>query len=106
MIEFPKKFVPKYKHKFSDFKYERDIAYLRREIFEHVIRGDENNYFELDRFCRERLGNDRDIMEKMKDDVIIELEELGWKCQTSYGGTALFIYSSNDPPSSCYPDGI
>jgi len=35
-----------------------------------------------------------------------ELEELGWKCKKSFGQTALFIYSTENPPPSCWDDSL
>ena len=43
-------------------------------------------------------------MENMTSKIIEELQELGWKCKTSFGGTGLFIYSTENPPPNCYDD--
>jgi hypothetical protein len=32
----------------------------------------------------------------------MELTQLGWKCKLSYGDTALFIYTSENPPAGCW----
>ena len=42
----------------------------------------------------------------MSEIIIKELEELGWKCKLSYGQTALFIYSTENPPPSCWDDSF
>lgn len=92
------------KHNFQSLHYERTLCYLRRDIFEHVIKEDENSYFELDKFSRNYLNNNTKLITKMTETVISELEKLGWKCKTSFGGTGLFIYSTKNPPPSCFED--
>ena len=76
MKEFPAHLKPENKYNFSHLKYEIFLSNMREKIFEFVISGDENNYFEVDNFSR---------MYKLKkcqvDEMIItvtkELEELG-----------------------------
>jgi hypothetical protein len=105
MKEFPRRLNVNNKDKFSSFLYDRSLCYFRRDIFEHIIsRKDENCYFELDKFCKNYLNNNTEMMEEMKNTVINELHDLGWKCKTSFGNTGLFIYSTENPPSSCYED--
>ena len=106
MKEFPSTLNVKSKNKFSSYYYNRQLCYLRRNIFEHIISKDENSYFELDKFSRNYLDNNTELITKMTDTVINELEKLGWKCKTSFGGTGLFIYSTENPPPSCFEDGL
>ena len=103
MKEFPEILHVNNKNKFEDIYNNRMISYLRQKIYEHIIREDENNYFDLDNFRQTyKIKN----IEKMTSVVIHELHSLGWKCKFSFGGTALFIYSSDNPPSSCWDDGL
>jgi hypothetical protein len=104
MKEFPTNFTPANKEKFSKYLYDRNLAYLRKEIYELVLKGDENKYFELDKFAR-TYDIDKTNMEKMTATIKNELESNKWKVKTSYGGTGLFIYSS-EQPSCCYDDGF
>lgn len=105
MKEFPNRFKPENKENFSKYHCERNIAYMRRDIFELVIRGDENNYFDIDKFARNRSLNKNEIEYILKI-VMDELKKLGWNVKTSFGGTGLFIYSSEEPPPSCYVDEL
>jgi len=103
MKEFPSRLSPENKEKFSKYRYERNLAYMRRDIFELVLLGDENKYFDLDKFARVNYVNESDIRD-MCNVVMDELKNLGWKVKTSFGGTGLFIYSTENPPPSCYTD--
>lgn len=105
MKEFPEKLTPENKERFSSYRYTRVLAYLRKEITELVLLGDENSYFELDKFSRNYKVETSEMLSMIKI-VSKELEELGWKTKTSFGGTGLFIYSSENPPPSCYEDGF
>ncbi len=83
----------------------RAECYFRRDIYEHVLISDENNYFTLEDF-RLKFKLTSSDMEILTTNIISELSTLGWKCKTSYNDTALFIYSTEDPPPLCYPDGF
>ena len=105
MKTFPEKLRVENRSKFPDFCYERNLCYLRQELYELIIQGNENDYFDIGGFGRRRLRDDADILERMKNTVVQELTDMGWTCQSSHAGTALFIYSGDMPPS-CYPDGF
>jgi hypothetical protein len=107
MREFPKRLDVKSKDEFPKIHMTRTLCYLRKELFEHITTKDENDYFDLGSFTKKYFTNNRlsislSLFTQMKE----ELSELGWKCKTSYGGTGMFIYSSEDPPSLCYEDGL
>jgi hypothetical protein len=99
MKEFPIIVNVKNKNSFSDYAYERTICYLRRDIYDHILNHTENEFFDLDKFNRQYDTN-------MINLIIKELSEHGWKCKVSFGGTALFIYSTDKPPISCWDDGL
>lgn len=101
MKEFPSRLIPANKGDFEQYRYDRNLSYLRRDIFESIIRGDENSYFELDRFAKSRSLKKGEI-EKMRVTIMEELRAKGWKCTLSYGDTGLFIYSTEESPPSCY----
>lgn len=105
MKEFPDKLTPENKDIFCNYRYNRILAYLRKEITELILIGDENSYFELDKFARNYKVEPNDMLSMTKT-ISGELESLGWKLKTSFGGTGLFIYSSEKPPSSCYEDEL
>jgi hypothetical protein len=105
MKEFPKILIPKNKHRFHEYLYERNLAYMRRDIYELVIRGDENSYFVIDNFARKHQINNHDI-KSMTLTVMKELKSLGWNVKTSFADCGLFIYSTDEVPVSCYDDSF
>ena len=92
------------KNKFPQIYYNRLLSYLRKSIYEHMIKEDENNYIDLDAFSTLHGVKDKKLIEQMVKTLVNELNNLGWKCKISFGGTGLFIYSSHDPPPSCWED--
>lgn len=103
MKQFPSALNVKNKNKFSLLYDNRVLCYLRKKIYEHIIKENENNYFDLDVFSKKH--NVKNI-ENLIVTIIKELNNIGWKCKLSFGGTGLFIYSTDIPPSSCWDDGL
>jgi hypothetical protein len=96
------------KDNFEKQYYDTVLCYLRKALYEHIISNDENNYFDLEKFYFLYFKDKKNIQEILKNlskVVIVELENIGWKCKVSFGGTALFIYSSKIP-SSCWDDEL
>ena len=90
-------------HNFSKINYERILGIFRQEIYETLLtRKDENDYIDLDVFSRKNCKNKSCIINKVVDTVILELQELGWKTKLSFADTGLFIYSTDNPPTSCW----
>ena len=100
MKEFPKHLDVKYKEKFAEINYKRIKCYLRKSLYEHIINHEEKDYFSLDSFSS-KFEISLDITQKLVDDMIQELEKLGWKCKLSFGNTGLFIYSDKKP-ANCW----
>lgn len=102
MKEFPSFLKPKNKETFVKVNNDRLKCYLRRDLYEHIISHEEKDYFSLDEF--NKRVNDMTITKQLVKEVIPDLESLGWKCKTSFGGTGLFIYSTESPPLNCFED--
>ena len=103
MNEFPDHLNPENKHNFSQLKYDKNLSTMRDNIFDIILTGDENNYFEIDNFSR--IYKLKKIqVDKMVLTITKELESLGWKIKKSFGGTGLFIYSTDFLPSSCFEE--
>jgi hypothetical protein len=105
MIKFPESLNIKNKNKFSEINYNRIISIFRQEIHDHIldkVNENENEYFDLDYFSKKYLDNNSKAMQKIVKIIMIELQELGWKSSLSFGDTGLFIYSTEEKPSSCW----
>lgn len=88
---------------FQKINFERVAGLFRKEVYETILtRKDENVYIDLDTFSRKYCNNKACVVEKFLTSIIEELAELGWKTKLSFGDTGLFIYSTEDPPSSCW----
>jgi hypothetical protein len=105
MKEFSKKIHVDNKPNFKACMYERNMCYLRKLLYEHIMKNDENTYFQLDEFAH-KYGVHKDEIEPMAHKVSAELVKLGWKCRLAFGSTGLFVYSSEEPPISCYSDDL
>lgn len=102
MKEFTDVLKPKNNANFAKLNHERLKCYLRRDLYEHIISHEEKDYFSLDEF--NKRVNDMNLTKQLIKEVIPELEQLGWKCKTSFGGTGLFIYSTEAPPPNCFEE--
>lgn len=107
MNKFPSTIQIKNKNNFENIYFSDILSKLRKKIYYNIIKGDENNYFELDIFIKKYYSNNiQKHIKKVCDIIIPELENLGWKCKTSFGNTALFIFSTEKPPSNCWDDNL
>lgn len=109
MKEFSNILNVKNKSSFPAIFYNRVLCYFRQEIYEHIISNDENNYFDLEKCGRKHFKDHKDrveLVDRLSVTIIEELVNLGWKCKLSFGGTALFIYSTENTPSGCWDDGL
>lgn len=89
------------KDNFSDMFFNKYLSKLRKIISEHMLRGDENDFVDLDIFNRTYVKN----MEKTKQMASIissELKQLGWNTFLGFGETGLYIYSTEEPPANAY----
>ena len=103
MDEFPEYLNVRAKSHFSTRVRLNLIKLLRQDLHDLVVKGNENDYFAIDNFC-DRHDTTLEIVYSLLKVLKVELEKLGWKTKTSFGGTGLFIYSTADPPPNCYPD--
>jgi hypothetical protein len=90
--------------KFSELNFFRNLCYLRKEIYEHIISREETDYFQIDKFQKEFLRNNSEFVSKLMNIVIKELKDLGWNCKLGFGDTALFIYSTDKTPVTYWED--
>ena len=104
MKKFSKKLHVDNRENFHKLNYKRVLALFRKELFNHIVSHEEKDYCDVNEFRVKNRLSPEDV-ESMVTSVCEELKQLGWKTQTSFGGTGLFIYA-NEPPANCYPDGF
>lgn len=105
MEKFLSTMKPDNKENFAILWRKNRLKKLRKDLYEHILSNTENSYFELDNWAKQNYNNNVDDTQEMIEITIIpELEKLGWTCKTSFGNTALFIYSTEKPPQNCYED--
>ena len=99
MKQFPAILHAKNKAKLKDAYYKRTLCYLRRNIYEHILKHEEKDYFDIDGFNKIYVGN-MEMMNKLIGVIIEELNKLEWNTKIAFGGTGLFIYSGETPPNT------
>lgn len=97
MNNFPNYLSPNQKSDFIFHLHSYYLQKLRENIYLILLKGNENEFFDLDTFNRSNV-NDMSLTKSLTDQIVIELESLGWKTKYSYGDTALFIYSTEEAP--------
>jgi hypothetical protein len=88
---------------FEEINYERVLSLFRQEVYELLLkRKDDNEYIDLDSFAARYCNRKVKTVMKMTDQICSELKNLGWNTKLSFGDTGLFIYSTENPPISCW----
>ena len=101
MDKFPLNINPIHKDTFQKIRYENNLSILRQEIYNFILQGKEDDFFDFVIFDK-KINKDMKTTKAMCEQIITELHELGWKTKLSYGNTGLFIYSSENPPSNAW----
>lgn len=105
-IDIKNKTLDEYQLNFKSFNDERILKLFRSEIYDHLIsRSEENDYFDIEGFCK-KYKYERDDFTSILNKVLIELQKIGWKTELSYGDSAVFIYSTEEKPRSCWNDEL
>jgi len=103
MISFPEHINVKNIKDFQQINYDRVLGLFREVIYINLLtRKEENEYIDLDTFRMQYCNSNSCMILKLVQQVISELQELGWKTKLSFADTGLFIYSTENPPPSCW----
>jgi hypothetical protein len=87
------------KHNFKSLWEKKVEKKLRENIYDFILsRKNEDEYFDLDKYSF--YGRQLVINSVIK--ILPDLQNLNWKTKLSFGETGLFIYSSEDPPKTCW----
>jgi hypothetical protein len=74
------------------------MSKLRKKIYLFMISNrNENDFFDIEKFNRKYI-RDMNKTNDMINNIIKELNNLGWKTHIGFGGTGLYIYSSEELP--------
>lgn len=101
MESFPKHISPSNKENFTEIRKENLLRVLRNKIYELILKGNENDFFDLVIFDKQNVNN-LSLTKNLLQTIIEELQNLGWKTKLSYGDTGLFIYSTEEAPASAW----
>ena len=103
MNSFPSHIHANNQSSFQEINYERLLALFRQEVYELLLkRKDDNEYIDLDSFAARYFNRKLTNVMKITEQVCCELKKLGWNTKLSFGDTGLFIYSTENPPRSCW----
>ena len=95
---------------FKAILHDQILQKYRQSIFDHMIRCEESEFFDIDKFRISNTIEETDHDDMMTKIIIIIRDELqqqlGWKTELSYGGTALFIYSDTRPRNCWVTDDL
>lgn len=90
------------KDNFSDMFREKSLKKLRKCVYNFILdRNGENDFFDVDTFNRRYIKN-INITNDIVYIVVNELGDLGWNTYMGFGGTGLYIYSSDGLPVGAY----
>ena len=94
-------FNVKNKNEFSTMLFTLNLDKLKTSVFEFLLRRkSEEEFYDLESFTNHNgCGGG---MKTMIEVVSHDLKELGWNLQIAFGGTGLYIYSTPEPPSTCW----
>ena len=80
----------------------RLLEKFRKHLYNFMLeRTRENDFFDIDSFNRNYV-RDMNVTTDILNQVILELEKLGWNTYVGFGGTGLYVYSSDDIPGGVY----
>ncbi len=75
---------------------------LRKHIYNFMLsRTRESDFFDIDTFNRKYVNN-INVTNDLVNTAVEELVGLGWKTHIGFGGTGLYVYSSDELPAGVY----
>lgn len=93
MIYLDEKINVNNKEHFSEIRFVYYLERLKTEIYEFVLNDEENEFFDLCKFFKDKKLSEEQ-REEMCKDIRVELGNLGWNTKLVYGKTGLYIYST------------
>jgi hypothetical protein len=96
MDEFPSELIPSNVHEFEHLRSTEHLRILRKELYSHIIKGDESDFYDIDAFNRKYVQNNG-TTKKMINLIIEELQSMGWKTFLGFGDTGLYVFAGEKP---------
>lgn len=84
---------------FQDILDKEHLCKLRKKIYFHILKNDQNDFFDLELFNRKYVKN-MEKVENFSKIIIDELKTQGWNTFIGYGGTGLFFYDKEVPSNA------
>jgi hypothetical protein len=101
MNTFPEELNVVNKESFCDLLFKENLKIMRNELYNFIINGNEQDFYDLDTFNRKYIKNINKTHE-MVDILSNELKNLGWNTYLGFGGTGLYIYSTEEKPKNAW----
>lgn len=89
------------KHNFATIRRAEMKLKMRKHIRQMLLEGNESDFFDLDDFNRTYV-KDSSLASMLLHEICEELHALGWKTFLGFGGTGLYVYSSEELPPGAY----
>lgn len=103
MNSFPLDLNPENKENFKELWIISITEIIRKDIYLFILgRKNENDYVDLDKYFSVYNNYGKNTISNIINKIIEELKQMNWKTKLSFGDTGLFIYSTEDPPKSCW----
>lgn len=103
MKTFPSKLIPSNKHLFPKYKFNREVCKLRQKVVDYLYSGEKGG---LDlKVSSDSNYNFKNINKEVVNQVIKELEDLGWKTKLVYADTTLLIYEDEKELDETHKNG-
>lgn len=78
---------------------------LKEKMCKHIrtlmLQEKESDFFDIDAFNRCYV-KDTQLASELVQEIQQELHQLGWKTYLGFGGTGLYVYSSEELPPGAY----
>jgi len=110
MKGFPAHLRPENMSQFSKHKFNRQLCYTRRHVYEAMMQPAFGSINEQDQSlnCGINLSNlamgefktEYTADERITQQICSELKDLGWETTVSYGGTMLFVFPPGSKPAN------
>ena len=103
MISFPLDLNSENKENFKNLWIINTTNIIRNNIYIFILgRKNENEYLDIDKYFNLYNSYGKTTISTIIDNIIEELHKLNWKTKLSFGDTGLFIYSTEEPPKTCW----